>query len=242
VFADSRQDARCARQSVGAVTRAKAIVAAYLGVLFFAAFVFLGAWKLAYWQGLLYVGLALTGVTLNQVLARRDSDIAVERIRGAGAGEAWDKRILGAYFLASVVAFVTAGLDSGRFGWSGRVPLGVTVAGVVLMLLGQVVFALAMRENQFFSSTVRLQPERGHRVCDTGVYRFVRHPGYLGMLLSLLAFPMVMGSYWAFVPVGFGEGLLVARTVLEDRLLLRALPGYADYAARTKWQLVPLVF
>jgi protein-S-isoprenylcysteine O-methyltransferase Ste14 len=149
---------------------------------------------------------------------------------------------LGAYFLVSMVAFVTAGLDSGRFGWSGEVPVAVTVAGVVLMLFGQVIFAMAMRENEFFSSTVRLQLERGHRVCDTGLYRLVRHPGYLGMLLSLLAFPMVMGSYWAFVPIAFGAVLLILRTVLEDRLLLDALPGYADYVAKTRWRLVPMVF
>ena len=226
----------------GALTRARAIIGAYLGVLFFAAFVFLGAWKLAYWQALLYVVLALTGVTLNQVLARKGSDLVVERAHGASAGEAWDKRILGAYFLLSIVAFVTAGLDSGRFGWSGHVPFGVTISGVLLMLLGQLIFAIAMRENEFFSSTVRLQAERGHRVCDTGLYRFVRHPGYLGMMLSLLAFPMVLGSYWAFIPVGFATVLLVARTVLEDRLLLHALPGYRDYAAKTRWRLVPGVF
>jgi protein-S-isoprenylcysteine O-methyltransferase Ste14 len=225
-----------------AVSRYRAILASYLGVLFFAAFVFLGAWNLAYWQGLLYVVLALTGVTLNHLLMRKGSDITVERARHAGSGESWDKRILGVYFVVTIAAFVTAGLDSGRFGWSGQVPLGVTVAGVILMLLGQVVFALAMRENEFFSSTVRLQPERGHHVCDTGLYRFVRHPGYLGMLISLLAFPLVMGSYWAFIPVFFGVVLLTARTLLEDRLLLRGLPGYADYAAKTRWRLVPLVF
>jgi protein-S-isoprenylcysteine O-methyltransferase Ste14 len=224
------------------VTRTKAIVSAYLGVLFFAAFVFLGAWRIIYWQGLLYIGLALTGVTLNQVLTRNNPDIAVERAKGAGAGVARDKRILAAYFLTSAVAFVTAGLDSGRFRWSGKVPVGVTVAGVVLMLLGQTIFALAKRENEFFSSTVRLQPERGHRVRDTGLYRFVRHPGYLGMLLTLLAFPMVIGSYWAFIPVGFGLVLLVVRTLLEERLLLNALPGYADYAAKTRWRLLPMIF
>ena len=71
-------------------------------------------------------------------------------------------------------------------------PVGVTVAGAVLMLLGQVLFAVAKRENVFFSSTVRIQTERGHRVCDTGLYRLVRHPGYLGMLMSQLAFPLVM--------------------------------------------------
>ncbi len=80
------------------------------------------------------------------------------------------------------------------------------------------------------------------QVCDTGLYRVVRHPGYLGMLLSLLAFPLVMNAYWAFLPALLAAALLVARTVLEDRFLMRELHGYADYAARTKWRLIPGVF
>jgi protein-S-isoprenylcysteine O-methyltransferase Ste14 len=120
--------------------------------------------------------------------------------------------------VVNLVTFLTAGLDSGRFGWSGRVPPGVTVAGVALMFTGQVLFALAKRENAFFSSTVRIQAERHHRVCDTGSYRLVRHPGYLGMLISLVAFPLVMNSYWALIPTLLAAALLVVRTILEDRL------------------------
>ena len=140
------------------------------------------------------------------------------------------------------MTFLTAGMDSGRFRWTGFVPVGVAVAGAVLMVLGQVLFAMAKRENAFFSSTVRIQPERGHRVCDTGLYRFVRHPGYLGMLMSQLAFPLVMQSYWAFLPAGIGAALLVVRTVLEDRYLLEELPGYLDYTNTTRRKLLPGLF
>jgi protein-S-isoprenylcysteine O-methyltransferase Ste14 len=146
------------------------------------------------------------------------------------------------FLLVNVVTFLIAGLDSGRFHWSGEVPVIVTATGVALMLAGQILFAVAKRQNAFFSSTVRIQTERGHRVCDAGLYRFVRHPGYLGMLLSLLAFPLVLNSYWAFVPAGLGAALLVIRTVLEDRFLVEELPGYKNYTQRTRWRLVPAVF
>jgi protein-S-isoprenylcysteine O-methyltransferase Ste14 len=224
------------------MTKARAVISSYAGVLAFAAPVFLGAWKLFYPQGLLYVGVALAGTTLSHLLVRKGSDITVVRAAQARQGEDWDKRILGALMLVNLVTFALAGLDSGRFGWSGRVPPWVAVAGVVLMLSGQVLFAVAKRENEFFSSTVRLQDERGHRVCDTGVYRFVRHPGYLGMLLSLLAFPLVMQSFWAFVPALLGALLLITRTLLEDRFLATELAGYREYAARTRWRLFPGVF
>jgi protein-S-isoprenylcysteine O-methyltransferase Ste14 len=220
----------------------KAIIASYVGVLLYAGLVFLGAWKLAYWQGLLYVVLALVGVTVSHILVPAGSTITTDRAREARAGRAWDRRLLGAFFVVNVVTFLAAGLDSGRFGWTGDVPLVVTVGGAVLMLVGQVLFALAKRENAFFSSTVRIQSERGHRVCDTGLYRFVRHPGYLGMLMSLLAFPLVMNACWAFVPAGIGAALLVVRTVLEERFLVQELPGYAEYTNKTRWRLFPGLF
>jgi len=224
------------------VNRSKAIVASYAGVLFFSAFIFLGAGKFLYWQGLLYLCVALLGTTLNHLLVRKDSDITSDRASRAREGKAWDRRMLGAISLVSIVTFVTAGLDSGRFGWSGQVSGLVTVSGVMLMLCGQVLFAMAKRENDFFSSTVRIQSERGHRVCETGPYRFVRHPGYLGMLMALVAFPLVLGSKWAFIPTSVGALLLVVRTLLEERFLVEHLAGYAEYATRTRWRLVPWVF
>lgn len=224
------------------VSKSRAVLASYVGVLAYSAFIFLGAWRLSYWQGLLYVAVALVGVTLSHLLVRKGSDITVERAARAAAGEAWDKRILGGYFFVTLATFVTAGLDSGRFRWSGDVPLEVTVGGVVLMLAGQILFALAKRENDFFSSTASIQTDRGHRVCETGPYRLVRHPGYLGMLGSLLAFPLVMQSYWAFVPTGVAAVLLFVRTSLEDRFLMERLTGYPEYAVKTRWRLVPWLY
>lgn len=220
----------------------KAIIASYVGVLSFAGLVFLGAWRIAYWQGLLYLVLALLGVTFSHIMVPAGSTITIDRASKAHAGQGWDRRLLRVYFLVNIVTFLTAGLDSGRFRWTGFVPVGVAVAGAVLMIVGQVLFALAKRENAFFSSTVRIQAERGHRVCDKGLYRFVRHPGYLGMLMSLLAFPLVMQSYWAFVPAGIGAALLVIRTVLEDAYLVEELPGYSDYTNTTRWRLLPGLF
>lgn len=79
-------------------------------------------------------------------------------------------------------------------------------------------------------------------MCDAGLYRLIRHPGYLGMLISLLAFPLVINSYWSFVPAVLGAAVLVLRTTLEDRYLSDHLQGSADYATRTRWRLMPIIF
>lgn len=219
--------------------RVRAIVTSYVGVLVFAAplFVAAGGW---FWQGGLYLALAVAGTTLTHALAPAGSNLAAERARGAGAGEVWDRRLLGASFLANVATFVVAGLDH-RDG-ATDLPLWAAGAGGALMLAGQTLFALARRENTFFTSTVRIVTEREHRVCDTGPYRFVRHPGYLGLLLAQLAFPLVTGSGWAFAPALVGGALLIARTALEDRFLTARLAGYVAYTHRTRWRLVPGVF
>ncbi|MGE0594495.1 MAG: isoprenylcysteine carboxylmethyltransferase family protein [Vicinamibacterales bacterium] len=224
------------------VSGARAVAASYIGVLLFSGIVFVGAGTLAYWQGLLYLVLALWGATLTHLLAPAGSTLAADRAREAHAGQTWDRRLLAVYFLLNLVALLTASLDSGRYGWTGPVPVSVAVAGAGLMLLGQALFAVARRQNAFFSTTVRIQTERGHRVCDTGVYRLVRHPGYLGMLLSQLALPLVLQSYWTFIPAGLAVAVLVARTAKEDRYLADELPGYRDYARRTPGRLVPGVF
>jgi protein-S-isoprenylcysteine O-methyltransferase Ste14 len=89
---------------------------------------------------------------------------------------------------------------------------------------------------------VRIQAERGHRVVTGGPYQYVRHPGYVGGILHHLAAPLVLGSPWALIPGALGAAALMARTALEDRTLREELPGYADYAQRVCYRLVPGVW
>jgi protein-S-isoprenylcysteine O-methyltransferase Ste14 len=220
----------------------RAIIASYVGVLVYASVPFIAAGSVRYGLGWLHLLVGLAGTTLVHALCHASGEVAERRLREAGAGEPWDRRLVGAIFLMGLAASVVAGLDSGRLGWSGTVPGFVPVVGVVLMLAGQLLFALARRENAFFSSTVRLQAERGHAVCDSGPYRFVRHPGYLGMLLTQLAFPLVLASWWAYIPTGVGMALLLVRTALEDRFLARGLAGYASFATRVRWRVLPGLF
>ena len=97
----------------------------------------------------------------------------------------------------------------------------------------------AMLENEHFEQFVRIQDDRSHRVIDTGPYRLVRHPGYLAAVVGSLVSPLMLGTASAFFPAGLVAVLFVWRTALEDRSLCRNLAGYAAYAKRTRWRLVP---
>ncbi len=114
--------------------------------------------------------------------------------------------------------------------------------GLVLMAAGMIPVAGAAAHNRNLEPTVRIQADRGHQVATTGPYRFVRHPMYAGMILSLAGMPLVLGSAWSVVPTLGQIVCIVVRTALEDATLRRDLPGYAEYAARTPCRLLPHVW
>ena len=156
--------------------------------------------------------------------------------------KAWDK-VLGP-LMALTLSFplvIVAGLDH-RFGWSPVFPSWLNITGIFLIALGYAFAAWALAENRFFSSLMRIQTDRGHRVCDRGPYRIVRHPGYAGNLLALPGLVLALGSAWTLIPVGIALVVAVIRTALEDRTLQEELPGYREYTSRVRYRLLPGVY
>jgi protein-S-isoprenylcysteine O-methyltransferase Ste14 len=81
--------------------------------------------------------------------------------------------------------------------------------------------------------------DRAQKVTSIGPYRFIRHPAYSAAFLLWITTGLMLESWWALVP-GFLAGLMmVIRTILEDRMLIDELPGYAEYAGRVHYRLVP---
>jgi protein-S-isoprenylcysteine O-methyltransferase Ste14 len=156
--------------------------------------------------------------------------------------KAWDKVL--APLMALSVSFplvIVAGLDH-RHGWSPAFPPWLIVAGFVLISFGYAFATWALAENRFFFSTVRIQTDKGHVVCDTGPYRVVRHPGYAGNIPPLLGIVLALGSVWTLIPAAVALIITVIRTALEDRTLQEELPGYGDYAQRVRYRLVPKIY
>jgi protein-S-isoprenylcysteine O-methyltransferase Ste14 len=199
------------------------------------------AGRLDWSNGWLLVGLSFAGSVAATVVIWRDPGLVAER-RNIKAGKSWDKVIVGIVVLLGPVAmWITAGLDA-RYHWAdGVLPL-VSIAGAAVAVLGAALMAWAMQSNKFFSAVVRIQKDRGHTVVTGGPYRFIRHPGYAGMSAFFLATPLILNSRWAFVPAVVTTAVSVLRTVLEDRTLHRELEGYADYARRVRYKLVPAVW
>jgi protein-S-isoprenylcysteine O-methyltransferase Ste14 len=183
------------------------------------------------------------GVPVVVWLKRNNPELLKERMKGPfqRAQKGWDRAILLAFILPTIGLYVLPGLDAVRFGWS-RVPVAVNVLGFLGMLPALGLIFLTMRENTFLSPSVRIQSERGHTVVTTGPYSVVRHPMYVGVTLLLLCTPLALGSLWALIPAALLLGLLVMRTVLEDRTLQAELPGYSEYAQKVRCKLLPGVW
>jgi protein-S-isoprenylcysteine O-methyltransferase Ste14 len=138
-----------------------------------------------------------------------------------------------------VVTLTTAALDSGRLHQSGPIPGRVRIVALFLFAVSTSVQAWAMAVNPFFSPVVRIQSERGHCPITHGPYRFVRHPGYLGMLVSMPVSSVALGSLLALLPALTFGVVIIHRAALEDRFLRANLQGYADYAQVVGYRLLP---
>jgi len=179
---------------------------------------------------------------LNYTVLRIDSELLKERSKPGEGTKTWDKAILGLSFLVTISMYIIAGLDSGRFHWSPDFHWSICLLGIILTASGQLLFLIAQKQNRFFSSTVRIQTDREHVVCDTGLYKTVRHPAYLGSIIQAAGFPLLFGSLWSIIPVSVLITLFVIRTVLEDRTLRNELKGYPEYSDKTRYKIIPFVW
>lgn len=211
------------------------------GSLLVYALLFLSSGRLDYWQAWIYVTLGFIMTVLNYSLLRPDDALLEERGKPGKNVKNWDKLILSLSFLINIIMFLVAGLDSGRFFWSPLFHPGLMILGGIFTAAGQLLFLTAQKQNPFFSSMVRIQEDRGHVVVDTGLYRLVRHPGYLGSFIQALGFPLLFGSVWSVIPAVISIILIVIRTRLEDRTLRNELKGYVNYCQKTKYMLLPLI-
>jgi protein-S-isoprenylcysteine O-methyltransferase Ste14 len=176
-------------------------------------------------------------------LHRKDPALLAERYRKSGGGQrGWDRVVVPALFLGFIAWLVAMPLDARRFHWTHAWPAAVQVVGGALLVPSFFLFFRSFTDNTYLSPLVRIHTERKQRVVSTGVYGFVRHPMYLGAVLMFVGVPLLLGSVCG-IAVGSGLSLLLAaRTLGEERMLVKELEGYDQYRERVKYRLVPGVW
>ena len=198
-----------------------------------------GQW--GWWQAWAYaIASALAFIISRVIASRRHPDLIAERARFMEAKDTkpWDKVLAPLLGIGSILILVVAGLDR-FYRWSSAFSTTANVIALVGVIVGYAFSSWALIENRFFSGTVRIQTERGHHVVSTGPYRILRHPGYAGGILGYIFIPILLDSLWAFVPTILLGVVMIVRTALEDKTLQVELPGYKEFAQKTRYRLFP---
>lgn len=209
-----------------------------------AAILFISAGTFNWPEAWIFLGLWLAGgLTSGLSLAKTNPEILKERMRSPLQRDqkSWDRPLILVIFGGFILFYIVAGLDAKRFAWSDM-PIALEVMGAVAFVFAIYFFHIVMRENAYASAVVKIDTSRGHKVISTGPYAWVRHPMYSGAIFFFLGTALLLGSWCAFA-IGLMLIAVVAfRAVREEHMLAAELPGYADYARRVKYRLVPGVW
>ena len=206
---------------------------------------FVLARQLDWTRGWIYVGLLTSQALVNLVCVALWNPVVLRR-RGSFAAlrgvKIWDILWSVLTVLGAVAVYVVFAGDLGTPAGGVGPPGLVWLIGATIFVSGWILFTWSMIANPFFEKTVRIQREHGHRVIDSGTYAYVRHPGYVGFSAMCLSTPVLLWSVPTALPIAVLELLLVIRTLLEDRMLQAELPGYAEYATKVRFRLIPRVW
>lgn len=217
------------------------IVQAIGGAVSAGLLLFLPAGTLAWPQGWAFLILFWVASEAQGVwLLRHDPELLAARLQSPLSPDQAprDRVVMVAILVCFLGWFVFMALDARRFGWS-HTPPWAQALGAALLVAAFWGWFLVLRANSFAATTVRLQAEREQSVVSTGPYAVVRHPMYAFTLLFMVGAPLLLGSLWGLAGLVLFIPLLAARTLGEEALLRRGLPGYADYARRVKFRLAP---
>jgi protein-S-isoprenylcysteine O-methyltransferase Ste14 len=223
----------------GHVSRTGSIAKSIIFIAIMGLFIFVPAGTLDWPMAWVLMGIYV--LVFSAVILLVSEGLHEERSKRHADSKPWDRILVTILFLMGFVVLVIAGLDH-RFGWTGELPFLIGICGCVLVVLGNALVIWAATRNDFFSATVRIQEDREHTVVSTGPYRFVRHPGYVGMITYVICQPLMLGSLVALVPALIAVGLFILRTSLEDKTLQEELPGYREYAGQVRYRLIPGVW
>lgn len=146
-------------------------------------------------------------------------------------GEGW---VIGQFIVggaAFIIAFLTRTV----------VPWYVILLGIVLILFGMVLLALAvLRLGENLSAFPK--PRAGkHSLVTSGVYGIVRHPIYSGILTAAFGWSILWGSLWGLLLTVILFIWLDLKSRREEQWLVEQYPEYTAYRARVK-KLVPFVY
>lgn len=211
------------------------------GTLTLFALLFIPAGSFRYWQGWVYMAVAIIASGAYTFYLAEHDPALLKRRTEAGISyekEPAQKIIISVLYFAFTTLIVLPPLDF-RFGWS-NMPWCASIFGDILIVVSFYLFYLVSKVNTYAAANVHV--EEGQKVISTGVYGFVRHPMYFAALFLIVGTPLALGSWWALLLTPLFIPILYFRIANEEKVLLRDLPGYAEYQKKVRYRLIPGIF
>lgn len=130
----------------------------------------------------------------------------------------------------------------GWLGEGGNIPVQLSWLGLSLMVAGMTVHVVAYRTlGRFYTGTLSIV--QNHKLVTQGLYKYVRHPGYFGVLLITFGFGLASANWYVLLVMLIGFCTAYSyRMHAEEKMLNTTLGNeYRRYARRTK-RIIPFVF
>ena len=193
-----------------------------------------------YWQAWIFVLLFNLGTATQGIyLYIKDPALLERRKQVAPASESPGERIFIVFGLVTTFGLIIFCAIDHRFGWS-HMPAIVTIIGDLFIVLSFVVYYFVFMENSYAASSVQIF--EGQKVISTGLYAMIRHPKYAGDILLVAGIPLALGSWWGLIFLAITVSGLAIRIRDEEKLLAKALPGYADYLKQVRYRIFPYLW
>ena len=198
----------------------KGIFREFLGVIVGALLLFASAGTILWLRGWIFIGvIAVYQIVYILFLIVLNPHLLNERGTFNWQGtQRHDKYFVVFYIILSFFTVILSGLDVVRFHYSSVSLL--TIWPGIFLFAGFAAFALwAYRSNASFLLTHQEEKstEIQQPICTTGPYRYIRHPGYLSAVGTLLSYPLLLGSILSIIPIFCCIILLVVVRTMKIR-------------------------
>lgn len=209
-----------------------------MGIILIGAILFLSAGSLEYWNGWFFlIALVIPMSGTMRYLLKNAPELLAKRMR-LQEPQKKQRAIVKVASLFMLIAFIMPGIDY-RYQWSD-VPFWLVMASLLLFEIAYALFIVVMTQNSYASRVVEIQ--EGQKLIDTGLYSVMRHPMYMASILLYLAMPLLLGSYYALIPMAVTCAEIIARIKNEEDVLKAGLAGYKEYTQKVKYRLIPFVW
>jgi protein-S-isoprenylcysteine O-methyltransferase Ste14 len=199
---------------------------------------FIPAGSIRYWNAWLFLAaIFIPMIAVLNYLVREAPELLEKRMKTREKVKE-QSMLVNLSFVFMTFAVIIPGLDY-RYQWS-HVPIWLIIIAVIIFELGLFMYLAVLKQNSYASRIIEIQENQ--KVIEDGLYAIVRHPMYAAICLTDLAMPLILGSYYALIPIVFCLLVIIARIKNEEEILKKGLAGYPKYMEKVKYRLLPFIW